>query len=297
MPTYIIADQEIETDKPLTDSDIEEIYDMLTAQNPQQAKQEIQQPTMMTGEQAQQHMLMNPQEWAWSGAGYDSDHPALPYINEQAQKYMDELPQLNGSLFILIAILFLFFHFLFKISVMIGTWREKFKQQDMRIDKTENLSSTVIEIKTKIDKTENLSSTVIEIKTKIDLIHQYTNPHKTLQSHSPVSLTPLGESIKNRIDGDAIFAKYESQLCKLIEKTNTKNTYDIQVESFKIVKENLLNMLDEKELIAIKDEAYNKGIIIDDVIAIFGVLLRNCILQKKGIPIADVDKHEPQNPK
>jgi 16S rRNA C967 or C1407 C5-methylase (RsmB/RsmF family) len=96
---------------------------------------------------------------------------------------------------------------------------------------------------------------------------------------------------------DAIFAKYESQLCKLIEKTNTKNAYDIQVESFKIIKENLLNMLDEKELIAIKDEAYDRGIIIDDVIAIFGVLLRNCILQKKGIPIADVDKHEPQNPK
>jgi hypothetical protein len=110
-------------------------------------------------------------------------------------------------------------------------------------------------------------------------------------------LTHFVTSIKDTINGDAIFAKYESQLCKLIKKTNTKNAYDIQVESFKIVKENLLNMLDEKELIAVKDEVYSRGIIIDDVVAIFGVLLRNCILQKKGIPIADVDKHKPQNPK
>jgi hypothetical protein len=93
-------------------------------------------------------------------------------------------------------------------------------------------------------------------------------------------LTHFATSIKDTINGDAIFAKYESQF-----------------ELFKIVKENLLNTLDEKELIAVKDEAYNRGIIIDDVIAIFGVLLRNCILQKKGISIADVDKHKPQNPK
>ncbi|MDR3196189.1 MAG: hypothetical protein LBT58_05390 [Endomicrobium sp.] len=109
------------------------------------------------------------------------------------------------------------------------------------------------------------------------MIYQNTNPNKTIQVHSPISLTSLGKDIKNKINGAGIFAKYKRKLCDFVEKTNIKNAYDIQTESFKVVKEHLLSMLDEKELIAIKDEAFYRGMIVEDVIAIFGVLLEKSI--------------------
>lgn len=90
------------------------------------------------------------------------------------------------------------------------------------------------------------------------MIYQNTNPNKTIQVHSPISLTSLGKDIKNKINGAGIFAKYKRKLCDFVEKTNIKNAYDIQTESF-------------------KDEAFYRGMIVEDVIAIFGVLLEKSI--------------------
>ena len=42
---------------------------------------------------------------------------------------------------------------------------------------------------------------------------------------------------------------------------------------------------------AIKNEAFTKGLLAEDILGIFGVLLRDHILQQRGIPVADVDKH------
>jgi len=53
----------------------------------------------------------------------------------------------------------------------------------------------------------------------------------------------------------------------------------------------LLTFLNEKELTIIKQEAYSRGIIVQDVMSVFGVLLRNFILSQKGMPISAVDMH------
>jgi len=41
----------------------------------------------------------------------------------------------------------------------------------------------------------------------------------------------------------------------------------------------------------IKQEAYSKGILVSDILSVFGVLLRNYILDSKKISISEVDKH------
>jgi hypothetical protein len=193
---------------------------------------------------------------------------------EMRDLFLKLLEQLNSAVFTLIAILFAVGWSIYKIGSWGGKWSEKFKNQDSRIDKIENLSNTVV-----------------EIKTKIDLIYQYTSPHTTMRTHSPFSLTPIGEDIKKKINVDAMFSKYENELCNFVEKSKTKSAYDIQEESLKVVKKHLLNMLDEKELTAIKDEAFYRGILVEDILNIFGIMLRNCILTKKGIAIPEVDKH------
>ena len=62
-----------------------------------------------------------------------------------------------------------------------------------------------------------------------------------------------------------------------------------------VAKEKLLPLLNESELNAIKDEAFARGLLVEDVMSIFGVLLRNSVLHQKNIPIADVDKHAEQH--
>lgn len=42
------------------------------------------------------------------------------------------------------------------------------------------------------------------------------------------------------------------------------------------------------------ERVFQQGLRIEDLLPIFGILLRNLILEERGIPIADIDKHEPK---
>jgi hypothetical protein len=179
--------------------------------------------------------------------------------------------QLNGSVFVLLAILVLAFYAVYKI----GAWKQLFLAHSDRIKKVERISDTVI-----------------SIQTKVDLIYQYSNPNATVRSSSPASLTKVGAEIAEKINAENIFKQHAIKLISLVEGKSPQNAYDIQQVSFDICKKEFLNLLSENELKTVKEEAFNKGILIEDVLAVFGVLLRNKILKDKKIPIADVDKHE-----
>ena len=64
-----------------------------------------------------------------------------------------------------------------------------------------------------------------------------------------------------------------------------------------VIKINLLRLLNEEELIRIKNLAYQQGVLVEDFFGIFGVILRNHILQQKGIPISEIDKCDPAKQK
>lgn len=181
-----------------------------------------------------------------------------------ADVFLALIKQLNSSVFVLLALLVVAFWGLAKVANMLGRWTEKFKNQNEKII---DLSS--------------LSKEVVVMKTKVDLIYQHLNPHSPVKSMSPLSLTEVGQKIINKIGADKIFNTY-------------KTTYDIQMFSMKIAKEKLPNLINEAELNAMKQEAYDNGILLEDVFSIFGILLRNYILNEKGIPVAEVDNHQSQ---
>jgi hypothetical protein len=64
--------------------------------------------------------------------------------------------------------------------------------------------------------------------------------------------------------------------------------------SMDVVKTAMMQMLNADEINTIKQEAYSRGILVDDIMSIFGVLLRDRILNKKGLPVSDVDVYAKQ---
>ena len=145
----------------------------------------------------------------------------------------------------------------------------------------------------KLTKMDALSERLIEVKTKVDLIYQNTNPHKLVAAQSPLSLTATGQEVADKIDAKRIFERYAGQLERIIEEAAPKNAYDVQVESMKIAQEKLIDLLDAHEINTIKEVAFSKGLLVQDVLGVFGVFLRDLILSKKGIPVADVDRNQP----
>jgi len=180
------------------------------------------------------------------------------------------IEQLNSSVFVLLGILCITFWMVFRIGKLL----EQFSQH-----------------KIKIEKVDVLSDKLIELTTKVDLIYQNTNPNKTVAAQSPVSITPNGKSIAEKIHADQILPKYLSQLTGFVEATNPKTAYDVQTASMNIAKgKAMMDLLNADEINAIKAEAYARGLLVEDIMAIFGVMLRDTILRNKGWPVAEVDK-------
>jgi hypothetical protein len=184
------------------------------------------------------------------------------------------IAQLNSSVFVLLGILVIAALALYKL----GRWQERFKTHDRRVDKIESIHEKVV-----------------ILETKIQLIYDNTNPRKTLAAASPIALTAFGKEIANKIGAEKIFKRY---LQKLLGKATTKcpltaNAYDIQVESMKIAKEDLRRMVTAEEINLIKNEAFERGILDEDIWAIFGIYLRDHILNARGISAADIDNHDP----
>lgn len=181
--------------------------------------------------------------------------------------------ELNTGVFVLLVILGAVGWML----VNVGKYSERFLQHEK-----------------KIDKVQNLAERVIELKTKVDLIYQNTNPHRTVEARSPISLTPTGMEIAAKLNANVILQRYIEKLTREVELENPKNAYDIQLAAMKVAKEKMLSCLKEDELTAIKNEAYARGLLAEDIMSVFGVMLRDHILNLKHLPIADVDKHANQ---
>ncbi len=75
-----------------------------------------------------------------------------------------------------------------------------------------------------------------------------------------------------------------------LKRTCPKNAYDVQAASMEVTKNKMIGLLNADEINAVKAVAYSKGLLADDIMGIFGVMLRDVILKKKGLPVADVDK-------
>jgi hypothetical protein len=182
------------------------------------------------------------------------------------------IEQLNSSVIVLMLILFVVVWLIYHV----GRYREIF---GTHIKKLENI--------------DGLGDRMVKLETTVNLIYMNTNPRKLVEAHSPLSLSEEGKKAAETIHADKILGRIHKKLEALVEKEKPKNAYDIQVASMKSTSQ-MLDLLNEKELSTIKDYAFQQGLRLEELFPIFGVMLRNIILEERGIPIAEVDKHEPK---
>lgn len=183
------------------------------------------------------------------------------------------IEQLNSSVFVLLVMLGAAFWGIYRLGLLVA----KFTMQDG-----------------KIDKLEDLAKEVTVLTTKVDLIYQHTLPAtmRPTAAHSPISLTDVGRAIATSIKAAELLTKYRSDLCAAVDASSPKNAYDIQMAAMKVSREKLITFLNDVEVAQVKQEAFSRGLLAEDVLSVVGVLLRDDILKEKKLPVSDVDKHE-----
>jgi len=186
--------------------------------------------------------------------------------------FLKLLEQLNSSVFILLGILVVAAYTLHSL----GRWRERFFNQDKRLDKIESMHDKVV-----------------ILETKIQLIYENTNPKRAFMSSSPIRLTDFGHDLFGKIGGEKMFPKYIAKLQESVENENPNHPYDIQMIAMNVAKSVLPKIASADDVNAVKQQAFENGILDEDIWGIFGVLLRDKILEERGMPISDVDKHDP----
>ena len=180
--------------------------------------------------------------------------------------------QLNSSVFVLMALLVATGYALLKI----GGWTERFSHLNQKIDGALSLEKTVIRL-------EQLT----------ELIYNNTLKTPFIKSFSPIVLTHTALEASASIGFDLLLKREFSKLSGLVEEKSPKNAYDIQVESMRVASEQFPGVLNDIELLNAKEYAYSKGLRLEDLYSVLGVLLRNEILKSKGISFSEVDEHSP----
>jgi outer membrane murein-binding lipoprotein Lpp len=109
------------------------------------------------------------------------------------------------------------------------------------------------------------------------------------QTKSPVGLSPRGEEMRIKLEADKIIENHKQTLRSLFEDeiNNADNPYDIQTIAFNAVNSKLYGLLNEQELLLLKNEAFRQNVEIEYFRTIFRILFRDEILKDKGISVDD----------
>ena len=196
------------------------------------------------------------------------------------------IEQLNSAVFVLLILLAVVFYLAIEITKKITKWTTHNENRE------NNQKDKNKEFKGIFEKIEKKLEILPVLKDRVDVIYRNT-PNAILRSESPLNLTGKGKEISDEIQAPKIFNKYLEELTSKFDENNL-NAYDIQARSFKIINQYFKEIILEDELEILKNKAYNEGILLDDILSIFGILLRDKILKDKNIPVEDIDKHSPK---
>ena len=114
------------------------------------------------------------------------------------------------------------------------------------------------------------------------------------QAHSPISLTDKGKHLASENHIQEMVEANWSRIVSVIDaKVKNKNAYDIQqfcIETMAIEPEVLLQ---ETDVLILKQQAYNIGKVLQEYSIIPALIIRDLYFQEKHIEMADVDKYDP----
>ena len=182
--------------------------------------------------------------------------------------------QLNSSVFVLLALLFVVVWCVYKLGIL----RERFSHHEKRLDKA--------------DESHDL---LVRMSAKLEYVYEFTNPRSIARSQSPLALTDLGRETSEAIQADSIYSRHCGVLLGNMESACPKgtNAYDIQLAARKIAENDFPNLLTANELNSLKQVAFEKGLVLEDMWLIFAIKLRDDVLKERGIPVGEVDKTTP----
>lgn len=110
-----------------------------------------------------------------------------------------------------------------------------------------------------------------------------------LMPGSPLQLTESGQDYAERLRAHDI----AKRLADKVKIKKDANAYEIQQDCMDFAKRNLLALLNDEEEAHIELVAYNSGQDVESFMGIFGLLLRDIWLERRGIPSGEIDIHDP----
>ena len=188
------------------------------------------------------------------------------------------IQQLNGAVFVLVCVFLIVAFLLYKaggIVTMFGDFRSK----NQKID----------------DKLDGMHASLSEIKATTNLLYQ---AHlRTIGAASPIKLTSLGQEISDTLAVPAKVNGHWEAISAEIARKNPQNPYDIQSVALAIARNCFENIFTEEERNEAKTVAFNKGMNLLEIYAIIGIEIRNRVMEEKGLPLDEIDRHDPAKKK
>ena len=161
------------------------------------------------------------------------------------------------------------------------------KQDEKILGQDEKISEVTKEAK---ETSRNLSALTVKsgvLTTKVDVVYRYMDL-ASLQpnaGNSPLALTSVGKKMVSSLDAHKMLAKYLPTLIMWIDEKKIGTAYDIQMHSVDITRYYMLQLLDEDDLIKVKDEAYRRNMPLEIVMEVFATLLRDAVFNERGMPL------------
>ena len=150
------------------------------------------------------------------------------------------------------------------------------------------------DVKKDISKISNNTENLDFIKKFINLFYKNEGIELTT-INSPITLNERGVEISKKIQADNIINRnYETFKNNVCEK-EVINAYDIQQNCFSFSKSIIKTKeyFEDNEYENMKSIAFDEGITIESIYIVFGILLRDRILQERQLTHDDIDKHDP----
>ncbi|WGK93820.1 MULTISPECIES: hypothetical protein [Flavobacterium] len=142
------------------------------------------------------------------------------------------------------------------------------------------------------DSIDGIKENMHYVKASLKMIIDSNNP--LAQRNSPVSMTRIGETVAEEISLNNLIINHWDNIYAQLTKVLSKecNSYDIQVESFKIG-EKYQEFLNKDELKEVKNHAFKSGFNLEVYNLLFGIAIRDKYLSIKGIDKSDIDLYDP----
>ena len=128
----------------------------------------------------------------------------------------------------------------------------------------------------------NMKKSLDDIKESLQVIYTKIDPKRAVfQKKSPATLTAVGKKIAKTVEAEAIIEKNMQKLKHLVAEKKPTTNYDLEKACFYVVDYNMEKILNNKELIAMKDQSMTYGLPLSHTLTVFAILLRNKLEKQK----------------